>query len=96
MNDEYKYMTHASGHCFTDHLPEDWHTWEREELDQWCEDNTWEPFEYHDTDWVFEQAESIAYSMYKLVRDETQPLLEEIERLNESIRGLAKLAKGEG
>ena len=82
MSDSDKYMVEASGHCFTDHLPDDWETMEREELDQWCADNVWEPFEYHETDWVFEQAQSIAYSMFKVVRDETQPLLEEIERLN--------------
>ena len=47
------YIQEASGHYFCDHLPDDWNTWEREELDKWCEDNAWEPFEYHDVHWVF-------------------------------------------
>ena len=85
MRDSDKYMVEASGHYFTEHLPDDWHTWDEEQLEEWCASNTWEPFEYHDTGWVFEQADGLALSIHRLVEKETKPLLEEIERLRGGI-----------
>jgi len=93
MSDYDKYMVEASGHCFTAHLPDDWDTWEREELDDWCELCAWEPFEYHETSWVFEQVQSIALSIHRCAEEATKPLLEEIERLNDMVD---ELTKGEG
>ena len=90
------YIQEASGHYFIEHLPDDWNKWEREELDQWCEDNTWEPFEYHPTNWVFEQATTLARTIHRLVEEATKPLHEEIERLNETLDDLYKNFVGEG
>jgi hypothetical protein len=64
------YIQEASGHYFTEHLPDGWDTWEREELDDWCEQCAWEPFEYHPTDWVFEQVTNLAMCMHRIVETE--------------------------
>lgn len=85
MSDYQRYLPEASGHCFTDHLPDDWETWEREELDQWCEDNVWQPFEYHETSWVFEQAESIALSIHRCVEKATKPLEDAVAECEQEI-----------
>lgn len=90
-NVEYEcYMQEASGHYYCDNLPEGWQTWEREELDKWCEDNTWEPFEYMDPDWVFEQCDMLARNIYRLVTMATEPLedaLAECEQEIDNLRG---------
>ena len=85
MFDYQKYIPEASGHYFTEHLPDDWHTWKHEELEKWCEKHAWEPIEDFPTDWVFEQADNLAISIHRCVEEATKPLLEEIERLKESI-----------
>ena len=76
-----KYIQEASGHYFTEHLPDDWHTWKQAKLDKWCEYNAWQPFEYDDVHWVFEQADNLAITIHRCVEEATTPLLEEIERL---------------
>ena len=91
-----RYIPEASGHYFTEHLPDGWDTWEHEELEKWCEDHVWQPFEYDDVHWVFEQADNLAISIHRCVEEATKPLHEEIARLNDSIRGLAELAKRGG
>ena len=83
-------MQEASGHYYCDHLPDGWNTWEQEELDQWCEDNTWEPFEYQRIDWVFEQAWNLAVDIQKIVEKATKPLedaLAECEQEIDNLRG---------
>tara|TARA_B100000519_G_C13894177_1_gene274394 strand:- start:198 stop:515 length:318 start_codon:yes stop_codon:yes gene_type:complete len=84
------YMQEASGHYFTEHLPDGWDTWEREELDKWCEDNAWQPFEYHPTDWVFEQVSSLARTIDRLVVKATKPLEDEVAECEQEIERLRK------
>ena len=96
MSDYKRYMPEASGHYFTEHLPDDWHTWEQEELDQWCEVHAWQPFEHDDIEWVFEQVDNLALSIHRCVEEATKPLHEEIERLNETLDDLYKNFVGEG
>jgi len=97
------YIPEASGHYFTERLPDDWHTWEPEELDKWCEAHAWEPFEYHPTDWVFEQVDSLAVSMHSLVEEATKPLEDtvaeceqEIDRLRKRLMESAEELEGRG
>jgi hypothetical protein len=42
-----------SGNFLTEHLPSEWVDWEEEKLQQFFEDNVWEPFEYHDWNDVY-------------------------------------------
>ena len=84
------YIQEASGHYFTEHLPDEWNAWEHEELDEWCEDNAWEPFQYHPTDWVFEQTVSLARTIHRLVGVATRPLentIFECEQEIDNLRG---------
>ena len=43
-----------SGNFLTEHLPFDWAEWEEEKLQQFFEDNVWQPFEYYDWNDVYE------------------------------------------
>jgi hypothetical protein len=82
------YIQEASGHYFTEHLPDDWNTWEREELDEWCEEHAWEPFEYHHTDWVFEQVTTLARTIHRLVGTATKPLEDAVAECEQEIDNL--------
>jgi hypothetical protein len=42
-----------SGNFLTEHLPSDWAEWGEEKLQQFFEDNVWQPFEYHDWNDVY-------------------------------------------
>ena len=53
----------ASGHFLCDNLPSDWDEWEEEKVDQFLEDNAWEYFQYTDPKFIWEQIESLAWSM---------------------------------
>ena len=84
------YIQEASGHYFTEHLPDDWDTWEREELVDWFEQCTWEPFEYHPTAWVFEQVTNLAICIHRIVEKATKPLehaVAECEQEIDNLRG---------
>ena len=87
------YIQEASGHYFCDHLPDDWNTWEREELDKWCEDNAWEPFEYHDVHWVFEQATTLARTIDRLIVKATKPLEDAVAECEQELDNLRKRLK---
>jgi len=84
------YIQEASGHYFTEHLPDDWNKWEREELDKWCEEHAWEPFEYHPTNWVFEQATTLARTIHRLVEKATKPLEDTVAECEQEIDRLRK------
>ena len=82
------YIQEASGHYFTEHLPDEWHTWEREELDDWCEANAWEAFEWHDVHWVFEQVTNLARTIHRLVGTATKPLEDAVAECEQEIDNL--------
>ena len=84
------YMQEASRHYFCDELPDDWDTWGKEELDDWCEDNAWEPFEYYPTGWVFEQTWNLAVNIHTCVEKATESLehaVAECEKEIDNLRG---------
>ena len=85
MSDYKHYIPEASGHYFTEHLPDDWHTWEREELDDWCEQCAWQPFEWHPTDWVFEQVDNLARTIHRLVEKATKPLEDAVAECEQEV-----------
>ena len=85
-----KYIPEASGHYFTEHLPDGWDTWDEKELNEWCEEHAWEPFEYHPTDWVFEQAWNLAVRIHTCVEKATESLehaVAECEQEIDNLRG---------
>ena len=88
MFEDEHYIQEASGHYFIDHLPDDWNTWEREELDEWCEEHAWEPFEYHPTNWVFEQVTILARTIDRLVEKATKPLEDAVAECEQEIDNL--------
>jgi hypothetical protein len=88
MFDYEHYIQEASGHYFTEHLPDEWHTWEREELVDWFEQCTWEPFEYHPTAWVFEQVDNLARTIHRLVGTATKPLEDAVAECEQEIDNL--------
>ena len=90
------YMQEASGHYFCDELPDGWDTWEQEELDKWCEDNAWEPFEHHPTDWVFKQAANLALSIHRCVEKATRPLEDALAECEQDIDRLRERLIKEG
>ena len=60
-NIEYQcYMQEASGHYFTEHLPEDWHTWNSKKADTFVKENAWEPLEHHDAEEIWDQISQVA------------------------------------
>ena len=85
MSDYKHYIPEASGHYFTEHLPDDWHTWEREELDDWCEQCVWQPFVWHPSDWVFEQVDNLAMCMNRIVNEATKPLEDAVAECEQEV-----------
>lgn len=66
-------VVQVSGNYLTDFLPANWNKIEEKELDEFLENHAWEPFEYWDTDDVWEQiisAANIAWEMIQKVRKE--------------------------
>ena len=57
----------ASGHYLGELLPSDFDEWEEEKIDQFLEENAWEYFQYADPKFIWEQIESLAWSMRNYV-----------------------------
>ena len=55
----------ASGHFLGKHLPLDYEEWEEKKLDKFLTDNAWEFFEYCEPKFIWEQIDSLAWSVNK-------------------------------
>ena len=53
----------ASGHYLGKNLPPSYDKWSDEKLDKFLTDNAWEFFEYCEPNFIWEQIESLAWSM---------------------------------
>tara|TARA_R100000322_G_C5328649_1_gene162541 strand:- start:166 stop:447 length:282 start_codon:yes stop_codon:yes gene_type:complete len=60
----------ASGHFLGKHLPSDFEEWEEEKLNKFLTDNAWEFFEYCDPNFIWEQIDSLAWSVRKYIQEE--------------------------
>ncbi len=60
----------ASSHFLTEQLPPDYDMWEEEKLDKFLTDNAWEFFEYCDPNFIWEQIDSLAWSVRKYIQEE--------------------------
>ena len=59
----------ASGHYLGENLPPDYDEWSDKKLDKFIEDNAWEFFEYADPKFIWEQIESLAWSMRQYLKE---------------------------
>ena len=59
----------ASGHYLGENLPPDYDEWSDKKLDKFIEDNAWEFFEYTDPKFIWEQIESLAWSMRQYLKE---------------------------
>ena len=61
----------ASSHYLCETLPSDYDEWSDKKLDKFIEDNAWEFFEYADPKFIWEQIESLAWSMKYYIKEDT-------------------------
>ena len=54
-----KLFARISAHYLTERLPDNWHEMSDDALDKFFEEHAWEPFEYWDTDDVFDQIATV-------------------------------------
>ena len=66
-----KIFARMSGHFLAAHLPDDWHEWEEEKLEQYMLDNHWEPFEYWDVHDMYELIDGLTVDVIDLMSKET-------------------------
>ena len=62
----------ASGQFLSKHLPPDYEEWEEEKLDKFLTDNAWEFFEYCEPNFIWEQIDSLAWSVRKYIGDKNE------------------------
>jgi len=60
--DRNKLFVEMSGNYLTNQLPDDWNTWEETKINDFLEENVWEPFEYFSTDDVWDLIENATNS----------------------------------
>ena len=53
----------ASGQFLTEPFPDNYEQWSNEKLDDFIDDNKWEPFENYAPSFIWEQIEHLAYSV---------------------------------
>ena len=59
----------ASSNYLCETLPSDYDEWSDKKLDKFIEDNAWEFFEYADPKFIWEQIESLAWSMRQYLKE---------------------------
>lgn len=62
----------ASGQFLGKHLPSDFEEWEEEKLNKFLTDNVWEFFEYCEPNFIWEQIDSLAWSVNKYMEDRNE------------------------
>ena len=65
---EQKDIIWASGHYLTEHFPDEYINWGTDEIEEWIEDNKWEPFQYYSTRDIWEFIDGLAYSLRRYVK----------------------------
>tara|TARA_Y100001951_G_C11159585_1_gene193992 strand:+ start:187 stop:429 length:243 start_codon:yes stop_codon:yes gene_type:complete len=59
----------ASGHYLTEHFPPEFADWEEDKVDKFIDEHRWEPFEYHQTEDVWELIEHLAWSVRRYIKE---------------------------
>ena len=80
----------ASGQFLGKPLPSDFEEWEEEKLNKFLTDNAWEFFEYCETSFIWEQIDSLAWSVRKYIQEEhrTNEFKENVIKYMEKKRGV--------
>ena len=65
---EQKDIIWASGHYLTEHFPDEYINWEQSQIEEWIEENKWEPFEYYPVSDIWNLIDSLAYSLRRYVK----------------------------
>ncbi len=63
-----KLFVSMSAHFLTNELPVEAVDWEQEQIEEWIEENKWEPFEYWDNHSVMELIESASWHGYRFMK----------------------------
>ena len=58
-----------SAHFLTNELPVEAIDWEHEKIEEWVDENRWEPFEYWDTDDIVDLIDSAACHAYDFMKN---------------------------
>ena len=64
-----KLFCSMSAHFLTEELPVEAIDWEQEQIEEWIEENKWEPLEYWDAHMVMELIESAAWHGYRFMKN---------------------------
>ena len=64
-----KLFCSMSAHFLTEELPIEAIDWEQEKIEEWIEENKWEPLEYWDAHMVMELIENAAYHGYLFMKN---------------------------
>ena len=59
----------ASGHYLSETLPSSYDEWSEKKLDKFISENAWEFFEYCEPSFIWEQIESLAWSMKHHIKE---------------------------
>ena len=63
-----KHIPFSSGHFLGEHLPEDWHKWDKEKLYEFCEDNVAEFLEGYDGKYIMDLIDDAAHATHDYIR----------------------------
>ena len=69
-----KLFVQMSENYLTNTFPVEAVDWEQEQLEQWIEENKWEPLEYWDAHMVMELIESAAWHGYRFMKNNWEEL----------------------
>ena len=50
----------ASSHFLCEELPENFDQWSEEKINQYCQNNAWEPFQYHEGSEIYEHIDRLS------------------------------------
>ena len=62
----------ASSHYLCESLPNNFRKWSEKKLDKFIVNNAWQPFEYHNADFIWEHINSLASDMREYVKPQAK------------------------
>ena len=65
----------ASGHFLCEHFPEDFISWEEEQVYEFILDNVWQPFEYYPPEDVWENIDNLACDFKETMNNKLKEIL---------------------
>ncbi|MEY2831845.1 MAG: hypothetical protein RLZZ574_1103 [Cyanobacteriota bacterium] len=72
MNDKLKFdiLQLASKYYLTKQIPDNWYNLNEEEQNKYLSENVWQPFEYHNPDYIWDQIENAASATEEFVNNQ--------------------------